>query len=652
MSESMWRPDARLVDSARVTAFQRWLKEHRGLDLPDYDALWSWSVTDLDGFWQAVWDFFDVPGTVTDPTVLAQERMPGATWFPGVRLNYVDQALRWDDAALAVIGLGEDRPESRLTWEELRRQVQALASTLADHGVGPGDRVVGYLPNIPEALVAFLAAASLGAVWSVVGQDYASDAVVDRFGQLEPAVLVAADGYRYGGKDYDRTGDVQQARAALPTLEATIVVSRLGVPLDVLPGVLSWDEAVAADFDVPGPSPHPAPVGFEHPLWVLFSSGTTGLPKGMVQSHGGILLEHLKVISFHLDVRPGDRFWSFSSPSWMVWNLQASALLVGATVVCYDGSPMYPHTDQLWRIAETCEATIFNSSPGYVQACEKAGAHPGADYDLSKLRTVATAGSALPPSSYEWIYQEVSASIYLGNASGGTDICSTFAHMVPTMPVWPAEISVRCLGVALESWDDAGRPVVGQVGELVVTRPMPSMPTMFWNDPDGSRYTGAYFDVFPGIWRHGDWMTITEHGSVIIHGRSDATLNRHGVRMGSADIYAAVETLPEVTESLVVGLERPDGGYWMPLFVVLAPGASLDEALRRRIADTIRSRVSARHVPDDVIAVPAIPHTRTGKKMEVPVKRVLLGTPANQVASPASVDDPQALRQFEQVRQG
>lgn len=646
----MWQPSPELVENARLTDFQQWLKERRGLELSDYDALWQWSVADLNGFWQAVWDFFDIPASAMAATPLGEEQMPGATWFPGARLNYVDQALRWDAGDIALIGLGEDGRESRISWGDLRHQVSALTRTLGDQGVGPSDRVVGYLPNIPEAIVAFLATASLGAVWSVVGQDYAGEAVVDRFAQLEPTVLIAADGYRFGGKERDRRSDVQRARAALPSLRATIVVPRLGASLDELAGVMTWAEALRESDPGDAQDAVPFPVDFDHPLWVLFSSGTTGLPKGMVQSHGGILLEHLKVISFHLDVRPGDRFWSFSSPSWMVWNLQASALLVGATVVCYDGSPMHPHTDQLWRIAAACEATIFNSSPGYLQACEKADAHPGRDYDLSALRTVGVSGSALPPSAYEWIYREISPDVYLCNASGGTDVCSTFAHMAPTVPVWAGEISVRCLGVALESWNDDGRPVVGEVGELVVTRPMPSMPVRFWNDADGSRYLGSYFDVFPGVWRHGDWMTLTDRGTVVIHGRSDATLNRHGVRMGSADIYSAVEELPEVKESLVVGLEQPGGRYWMPLFVVLEDRHTLDDALKDRIASAIRSQVSARHVPDDIIGVQALPHTRTGKRMEVPVKRVLLGTPAHEAASIASVDVPEALLAFEELR--
>jgi len=617
-----------------IAAFARWCAANRGAPVgDDYWSLWSWSVRDLDGFWSAVWDYFGVDGE--HGPALADDRMPGASWFPGASVNYVRhiwKAARADRAA--VIDIAETGAVRTVSWGELRRQVEGLAGTLVELGVRPGDRVVGYLPNTVEAVIALLASASIGAVWSCCGQDYAATAAADRFGQLEPVVLVTADGYHYGGRAHDRREAVSQLRQLLPGLRATIAYHRIGVPMD---DVLSWDEAIAGKPTEPGDLP------FDHPLWILFSSGTTGVPKGIVHGHGGVLLEHLKALTLHLELGPAETYLWYTSPSWMVWNYQVSGLLTGATIVCYDGSPS---PAALWRIAAEQRVTLLGVSPGFLLASAKAGIEPAAEHDLSALTTVGSSGSALPAEAYHWVAEHVGPDIRVVSTSGGTDIVSAFVGVAANVPIVPGELSVPCLGVALDAWDEQGRSVRDTVGELVVTKPMPSMPLRFWHDPGDVRYRESYFGTYPGVWRHGDWITITGRGSVIVHGRSDSTLNRNGVRMGSADIYRAVEQLPEITEALVIGAEQPDGDYWMPLFVVLKDNLILDEDLAQRIKAVIRDEASPRHVPDEILAVPAIPHTRTGKKLEVPVKRILQGAPPETVADHRAVDTPAALAWF------
>jgi acetoacetyl-CoA synthetase len=567
--------------------------------------------------------------------------MPGARWFPGATLNYAEHALRHGAdparaAEPALLCLAEDLRPRPVSWGELRSRVGLLAAGLRELGVGPGDRVAGYLPNVPEAVVAVLAAAAVGAVWTSCSPDFGARGVLDRFRQVEPAVLIAVDGYRYAGRVHDRTATVAELRRGLPTLRATVHVPLLGTPPP--DGALDW--AGLTDGEA---TPRFTPVPFDHPLWVLYSSGTTGLPKPIVQSQGGILLEHLKQLGLHCDLGPGDRLFWYTSTGWMMWNFLVSGLLTGTTVVLYDGAPAHPAPDAQWRVAERSRATLFGTSAAYVTACAKADVHPGRDLDLSATRCVAATGSPLPPDGYRWLHREVRPDLWIASVSGGTDVCSCFAGAVPTLPVYAGELQAPCLGTDLRAYDAAGRPVTGEVGELVVAAPMPSMPVFFWGDEDGSRYRDSYFTTYPGVWRHGDWITLTPHGGVVIHGRSDATLNRQGVRMGSADVYDAVEGLPEVREALVVGLERPGGGYWMPLFVHLAPGAVLDDALRDRIRDRIRERLSPRHVPDEILQVPGVPHTLTGKRLEVPVKRLLAGAEPGSAANPASVDDPGLL---------
>ncbi|WP_069773933.1 acetoacetate--CoA ligase [Streptomyces sp. LUP30] len=644
--EPLWRPDPQRTAQAQVTKFQTWAARHHGAPAEGgYPALHRWSVDELETFWEAVTQWFDVRFSTPYTRVLGDRTMPGAEWFPGGTLNYAEHALRaaaTRPGEPALLHVDEIHEPSPVTWSELRRQVGSLAGELRALGVRPGDRVSGYLPNIPEAVVALLATAAVGGVWTSCAPDFGARSVLDRFQQVEPVVLFAVDGYRYGGKAHDRRAVVAELRAELPTLRAVVHIPLLGA--EPPEGALQWSALTAADEE-----PVFEQVPFDHPLWVLYSSGTTGLPKAIVQSQGGILVEHLKQLGLHCDLGPGDRFFWYTSTGWMMWNFLVSGLLTGTTIVLYDGSPGHPDTGAQWRVAERTGTTLYGTSAAYVMACRKAEVHPSRDFDLSKVRCVATTGSPLPPDGFRWLHDEVRADLWIASVSGGTDVCSCFAGAVPTLPVYTGELQSPGLGTDLQSWDPDGHPLTDEVGELVVTNPMPSMPVRFWNDPDGSRYHDSYFDTYPGVWRHGDWITVTSRGSVVIHGRSDSTLNRQGVRMGSADIYEVVERLPEIKESLVIGIEQPDGGYWMPLFVHLAPGAVLDEALLDRIKQAIRRELSPRHVPDEVIEVPGVPHTLTGKRIEVPVKRLLQGTPLEKAVNPGAVDDLGLLHFYEDL---
>lgn len=644
--ELLWEPSAELIERSRLAELMRWLQRERGLSFQGYDELWRWSVDDLDGFWSAIWEFFEVRADGDPTPVLASREMPGARWFPNTSLNYAEHVFAGkDDGEVAILHASELRELQELRWGELRRQVAATAAGLRALGVGRGDRVVAYLPNIPEAIVAFLATASIGAVWSSCSPDFGPASVIDRFAQIEPKVLFAVDGYRYGGKDFDRRETVAQLQEAMPSLERTVVVPYLDPDPDLTPlrDAVPWEQLQR---DGEGAELSFERVPFDHPLWVLYSSGTTGLPKAIVQGQGGILLEHLKKLNLHVDAHPGDRLFWFTTTGWMMWNFIVSGLLTKAAIVLYDGNPGHPDMNALWDLAERAGITMFGTSAAYIGACMKAGVEPGAGRDLSRLKAIGSTGSPLSPEGFDWIYEHVGDDTWLFSTSGGTDLCTAFVGGVVTLPVYRGELQARALGAAVEAWNEAGEPVVEEVGELVVTEPMPSMPIYFWGDEDGSRYRESYFEMFPGTWRHGDWLELTSRGTAVIYGRSDSTINRGGIRMGTSEIYRAVLSLDEIVDALVVDVPRPGTDGWMPLFVVMREEAELDDGLRREIARRVREQCSPRHVPDEVFEITEVPRTLSGKVLEVPVKRILMGTPVEKAASRDSLANPKALDYF------
>jgi acetoacetyl-CoA synthetase len=638
--EVLWTPSADARRRSEVGRYLDWLERERGLGFADYHELHRWSITDLEGFWGSVWDFFEIKAETPYDRVLASDAMPGAVWFPGARLNYAEHALGRDEDVdtVAVLARSQTRDPFELTFGELRDQVARARAGLQRLGVGPGDRVVAYLPNIPETLVAFLATASLGAIWATCAAEFGPRSVLDRLGQLEPKVLLAIAGYRFGDRHVDRREQVAAVRAGLPSLEHVVHVPYAGGADDALPETRSWDELVAE----PGPLMFD-PVPFDHPLYVLFSSGTTGLPKPIVHGHGGILLEHCKNLGLCFDIRHGDRLLWFTTTAWMMWNALVSNLLLRASIIMIDGNPAYPDVSYQWQLAEEAGATCMGLSPAFTMACRKDGLEPGRRFELSSIRTVCEAGSPLPPEGYAWLYEQLGDDLFLNVGSGGTDVCSGLVSAYPILPVYAGEITAPCLGVDAVAFDPEGRPVVGELGELVIRRPMPSMPVGFWNDEDGSRYRAAYFEHYPGVWRHGDWILFTERGSCVITGRSDATLNRGGVRLGTSELYGVVEEMDEVLDSLVVHLEQTDD---LLLFVVLRDGVELDDALRARIAGALRTSLSPRHRPDEIHAVSAIPRTMTGKKLELPVKRIITGADVAEVASRDALVDPAAIEPF------
>lgn len=639
----IWQPTAEDVERAELTRFAAWLLAERGVATDGYRELWQWSVDNLEDFWRAIWDYFEVIADAPPERVLGSREMPGAEWFPGTRLNYAEHVFRGhDDGDVAILAASELRPLERLTWGELRSEVARVAAGLRALGVGEGDRVVAYMPNVAETVVAFLATASLGAVWSSASPDFGADSVTDRFAQIEPKVLVACDGYRYGGKDFSRLETVASLREQMPSLEATVLVSYLGAAGE-LADSLAWEELGAGAPDAGELSFNRVP--FAAPLWVLYSSGTTGLPKAIVQSQGGILLEHLKKLHLHFDLHAEDRFFWFTTTGWMMWNVVVAGLLTKAPIVLFDGNPGYPDLGRLWDLAEEAGVTVFGISAAFVSASIKAGVVPEEGREL-RVRALGSTGSPLGPEGFDWLYQHLGERLWLFSTSGGTDVCTAFVGGVPTLPVYRGELQAPALGAALAAFDPDGKPVTGEVGELVLTEPMPSMPIYFWGDEDGSRYEEAYFEMYPGTWRHGDWIELTERGTAVIYGRSDSTINRGGIRIGTAEIYRALDSVPEVLDALVVDLPREGTDGWIALFVVLREGTELDEELTKRMARAIRERTSPRHVPDAAFAIAAVPRTLSGKVVEVPVKRILMGGDPEKVVSKGSLANPEALETF------
>ena len=642
----LWSPPADALARSRMGRYIGWLEGREGRSFDGYADLWRWSVHDAGAFWASIWDYFGVVGERGDGPALADDRMPGARWFPGATLNYAEQALRLPGRAsgdVVIAGRSQTRPDTDLTASHLRDAVARCRAGLVRLGVRRGDRVAAFLPNIPETIVAFLATASLGAIWSSCAPEFGSRAVIDRFGQIEPKVLLAVDGYRYGDRAIDRRAELEEVRAALPTVESTVVLLYLDPAAPPPAGAIAWADLLRESGELAF-----EPVAFDHALYILYSSGTTGLPKPIVHGHGGIVLEHLKALALHTDLGPADRFLWYSTTGWMMWNYNVSGLLVGSTVVTFDGNPAWPALDGLWRLAADVGLTYLGLGAPYIMASRKAGLMPDRELDLSALRGIGSTGSPLPATGFQWVHDAVSPAVQLGSLSGGTDLCTGFLGPSPLVPVWSGEISCRMLGVKAEAFDADGRPVIDREGELVLTAPMPSMPVGLWGDADGSRFFESYFATYPGVWRHGDWVTITERGSCIVTGRSDATLNRGGVRIGTSEFYGIVEALPEVADSLVVHLEDASGGPGeLLLFVVPRPGVELDDDVRRRIGAVLREELSPRHVPDSTIVVPAVPRTLSGKKLEVPVKRILLGASPEIAASKDALADPRSLAPFE-----
>ena len=629
--EVIWQPSPDAVQRAQLTRYLQWLQRERGHSFDGYEALWRWSITELESFWESIWDYFDVRSDQPRTTALADRRMPGTRWFPDTTLNYTEQIFRdRDPARLALLHGGEDEPLQACHWAALEQLTRRIRAGLQDAGVGRGDRVAALMPNRVETVALLLATASLGAVFSCVAPEMGAASVLERFAQIKPKVLVAVDGYRYNGRHHDLRETVARIAAALPSLGRAIVH-----------GSSEWERLVSEDRPLAFER-----VPFDHPLWILYSSGTTGVPKPIVHGHGGIVLEHLKKLHLHVDLGADDRLFWFTTTGWMMWNFLIGGLLTEAAIVLYDGSPKHPDLGALWTVCADAGVTVFGSSAGHLSACMTDRVEPRRGRDLSALRAVGSTGSPLLGPVFDWVYERVGADLWLFSSSGGTDVCTSFVGGVPTLPVRRGELQARSLGAAIEAWDPAGRPMIGQVGELVVTEPMPSMPTGFWGDEDGSRLRESYFEMYPGVWRHGDWIEITEHGGVVISGRSDSTINRGGVRFGTSEIYQVVLCDPDVADALIVEATGADGSSWLPLFVVMRDGVALNESVIARLRERLRHDCSPRHLPDQVIAIDEVPRTFSGKPLEVPVKRILMGARPDQVVDRASVANPASLEPF------
>jgi acetoacetyl-CoA synthetase len=648
----LWEPSRAVKEQTNLGRYMAWLEQERGLVFRSYDELWRWSVTDLEEFWETIWHYFGVQASREYTRVLSERTMPGADWFSGAELNYAEHVFRnMNEERPAMLYKAEGEGHCEVTWRELYDQTSAMASYLRELGVEREDRVVAYMPNIPETIVSFLACASLGAVWSSCSPDFGAPSVLDRFRQIEPKVLITVDGYRWNGKVYDRRKVLNELQSLLPSLERTILVplGTSGSEADDLDGTTLWDDVLAGSAFSAALEFEQVP--FNHPLWVLYSSGTTGLPKPIVQGQGGILLEHLKALVLHLDLKPEDQFFWYTSTGWMMWNFLVGGLLTGCTIVLYNGSPSYPDIEVLWQLAEDTKTTYFGTSAAYISACMKAGIEPCRHHDLTRLRALGSTGSPLSADGFRWVYENVHEDLALESVSGGTDLCTVLVGGCRLLPVHAGEIQCKYLGAKVAAFDETGQSVIDQVGELVITEPMPSMPLFFWNDTGGQRYLASYFEAFPGVWRHGDWIEFNRRGGCIIYGRSDSTIKRHGVRMGTSEIYQAVEKMAEIVDSLVVDLEALGQESYMPLFVVLQKGAVLDEALKQKIRRRIRAEISPRHVPDEIFSVQQVPRTLSGKKMEVPVRKILMGFPLEQAANLDAMRNPESIQFFVDLAQ-
>jgi acetoacetyl-CoA synthetase len=642
----LWEPNDKWKQQSNIYEYMKWLKQHKNLDFDDYHSLWKWSTEELEDFWESLWGYFNIQSEQTYETVLTSHHMPGAKWFPEATINYTEHVFRDRDATKpAIMHASETRELDEITWGTLYQKTAALQQTFTKLGVKKGDRVVAYIPNIYEAVVVFLATASIGAIWSSASPDFGTQSVIDRFKQIEPKIMITVDGYRYNGKDFDRMEVVKNIQSELPTLEATIAIPYLNNQSDFngVKNVILWEDATNSDQNKTPTYTH---VPFNDPLWVLFSSGTTGKPKPIVQSQGGILLEHLKALTFHVDLTKDDRFFWFTTTGWMMWNFVVGGLLTGSTIILYDGSPGYPDKRMLWKFAEQTKMTVFGTSASYITSCMKEELKPGTEFDLTHLKNISSTGSPLPPEGFQWCYDNVKKDLWIASSSGGTDICTAFILGIPILPVYAGELQCRGLGAKIESFNDKGQSKIEEVGELVLTEPFPSMPIYFWNDEDGSRLRESYFDMYPGIWRHGDYLKVTDRHTCVIYGRSDATINRGGIRIGTSEIYRAVDQIKEVADSLIVDIPKEDGDSFTPLFVVMKQGYQLTAEIEQKLKKQIRTQCSPRHVPTSFYQVEDLPKTLNGKKLEIPVKKILMGKSVTTVVNKGSLSNEASLDYF------